>query len=702
MPSVDLKDNNQMPNSSAIKRSAFANFMSTLFGWRKNGNRNIEFSKVDIQADDQRIGQALLDNAPNLAPQMSQKLEDLFNVWLSDNTDKFTEIQKRQNRNNQLLYMALNDPYVSRTVDLYADEACQLDQQDTIIKIETPDPMMTRDMYKLLNAWGVTQTRIRDTIKQMATYGDAFWANSVSAEVGVEKIIPIPQAQVADIIEFNPVKAMEMKRKRQGFFGAFASNNYLISLMLQGMEENNNFADMFDTKLFGYYLDNDLAVPAWSVTHFRVGSDGSEFYPFGTSPILGALAPYKQITSAIALQQLGKELSFPITMYKVKTDENMDEGRQFAVVNRVREAYDNIGVNRAAGNSEVYTVNTKIWLPENLVDIDVKKADAGATDGVDDLKFYQDRTAVALGIPKAFYGEEGWGKLGQSGKSITQQYKPFARKCYSLQSAFIESLSDLFRIHFAITGQYDFRVPFTLSMKYPVVEEDDEYNASKKRSIELAKDVVALVKSAIGAADDDTLPADIIRDIIDKYTFLNPADIMKWTRDAKYTFVRSSDEDASPASIPSSDGMPSGMGSGGDVSEPDIGDETIAPDESLAFESRKRSIEDRLYEYANRPMSETQKLREAEFLQRYKEKAGEIYFESLERNAVNNFTANGMHTVVCNQVSSHMLPMLEVLDSQHASSQDRLRENDDSIDDSILRYSESLSSNKQKSKRRAK
>ena len=200
MPSGDLKDNNQIPNSSAIKRSAFANFMSTLFGWRKNGNRNIEFSKVDIQAGDQRIGQALLDNAPNLAPQMSQKLEDLFNVWLSDNTDKFTEIQKRQNRNNQLLYMALNDPYVSRTVDLYADEACQLDQQDTVIKIETPDPMMTRDMYKLLNAWGVTQTRIRDTIKQMATYGDAFWANSVSAEVGVEKIIPIPQAQVADII----------------------------------------------------------------------------------------------------------------------------------------------------------------------------------------------------------------------------------------------------------------------------------------------------------------------------------------------------------------------------------------------------------------------------------------------------------------------------------------------------------------------
>ena len=108
---------------------------------------------------------------------MNEKLEQLFNHWLTDTTDKFAEIQDRKARIDQLQYMVQTDPFVARTVDLYADEATQLDSQDTIINIETPNPRMTKDMYALLNQWGITQNRIRATIKQLAIYGDAFWAN---------------------------------------------------------------------------------------------------------------------------------------------------------------------------------------------------------------------------------------------------------------------------------------------------------------------------------------------------------------------------------------------------------------------------------------------------------------------------------------------------------------------------------------------
>lgn len=653
MANLDLnnKENLQkIPDSSAIKKSGFSNFMSTLFGWRRGKNNNtVEFSKVDVNGKEQRIGQALLDNLPNVSGKMSDKLEELFNIWLSDNTDKYTEIQKRLNRINQLQYMILNDPYVNRVIELYADEATQLDQQDTIIQIDTPDPMMTKDMYALLNTWGITQTRIRDTFKQLASFGDAFWANSIS-DKGVEKIMPLQQKQVSDIIEFNPMKALELKKKRQGFFGAFASNNYLIDLMLKDMEDKDSFADMFDTKLFGYFIDENLAVPAWSVTHFRVGSDGSEFYPFGTPPILGALAPYKQTQSAIALQQIGKELSFPITLYKVKTDENMDEVRQFAVVDRVREAYDNIGVQKSVGNSEVYTVNTKIWLPDNLLTVEVVTPGKTENDGVDDIKFYQDREAVALGIPKSFYSED-WSKLPHSGKSLTQQYKPFARKCYSLQSAFLESLSDLYRVHFAITGKYDFRIPFTLSMRYPALEEDSSFTEAKKASIEVAEKVIDVVRSAIGLGEDETLPADIVRDIINKYTFLNANDIMKWTRDAKYVTTVSNSEEGDGGSD-----VGGGADFGGDIGG-DSGDSE--PDIEPTIESTK---------------DHKTRLREERLIRKYKEKRNQIYFDTLKECAVSNFANNGTHTVVCNTVSTHIEPMLEALNSQHIKEDDRFRE----------------------------
>ena len=499
---------------------------------------------------------------------------------------------------------------------------------------------MTLDMYKLINQWGLTQNRIRETIKQLGKYGDAFWANTIT-ERGVERIVPLQQMQVLDRIEFNPIKVMEMKRKREGFFGAFASNNYLLDQMMQMMEERDSFSDLFDTKLFGFSIDKDISVPAWNITHFRVGAEGSEFYPWGTSPIIGALAPYKQTQSAIALQSLARELSFPVTIYEVKTDENMDEASQFATVNRVREAYDNIGISQRVGNSEVYTVNTKIWAPEGLLKVSVQKADAGSNDGVDDIKLYQERTAMALGIPRSFYGEEGWKGLASSGKSLTQQYKPFARKCFSIQSAFLEGLADLFRIHFAITGIYDFRIPFTLSMKYPVVEESEDYSTAKKNSIETANAVASLIRSAIGAEEGEPLPADIIRDIMDKYTFLDPSDIMKWTRDAKYYAMSKEKAENDEEGDGGMEGLPT-------------------------FES-KRNIEQRLREYETRPLDESQKLREARLKESYFSQEKELYFESLRNCGVNNFTRRSEHIEVFNTENSHIDVMLEVLSSQNKS-----------------------------------
>ena len=636
--------NNKLPDSSAIKSTRFSSFLSTLFGWRKNksavSSKKVDFVKVDLDAKEQRVGQALLNDSPNLGKELSQKAEELFDRWMSDNTDKLTELTLRKNRIEQIDFMVQNDPYVNRTVELYADESCQLDQQDTIISIETPDPRMTLDMYKLINQWGLTQNRIRETVKQLGKYGDAFWANTIT-ERGVERIVPLQQMQVLDRIEFNPIKVMEMKRKREGFFGAFASNNYLLDQMMQMMEERDSFSDLFDTKLFGFSIDKDISVPAWNITHFRVGAEGSEFYPWGTSPIIGALAPYKQTQSAIALQSLARELSFPVTIYEVKTDENMDEASQFATVNRVREAYDNIGISQRVGNSEVYTVNTKIWAPEGLLKVGVQKADAGSNDGVDDIKLYQERTAMALGIPRSFYGEEGWKGLASSGKSLTQQYKPFARKCFSIQSAFLEGLADLFRIHFAITGIYDFRIPFTLSMKYPVVEESEDYSTAKKNSIETANAVASLIRSAIGAEEGEPLPADIIRDIMDKYTFLDPSDIMKWTRDAKYYAMSKDKAENDEEGGGGMEGLPT-------------------------FES-KRNIEQRLREYETRPLDESQKLREARLKESYFSQEKELYFESLRDCGVNNFTRRSEHIEVFNTENSHIDVMLEVLSSQNKS-----------------------------------
>ena len=647
------EDKKILPTDSKIKKSGFNNFMTKLFGFRRSGDKvnDIEFTQVDVDSA-QRIGQAYLNELSTPNKPLSEKAEKLFNYWLNDNTDTYSDLSNRRQRVDQLSYAVLNDPYINQTVQLYADEACQLDEQDTIINIETPDPRMTRDMYNLLNLWGITQTRIRATMENLATYGDAFWANKVT-ENGVERIIPLQQLQVTDRLEFNPVKVLEMKKRKEGEFFNFYNKNYLIKQMLDQMEDTGDFADLFDTKLFGFSINSELVVPPWAVTHFRVGYDLGQFYPFGTSPILGTIAPFKQTMSTIALQAMARAMSFPITLYQVKTSDSMDEGKQFNVVNNVRERFDNIGVTPKVGSSEVYTVNTKIWIPEGLLKVDVIKPDVDIK-STDDLKFHQGRTAVAAGLPQSFFTDSFYG-IDHSGKSLTQQYKPFGRKVYSLQSAFLTGLSDLYRLHFAITGAYDFRIPFTLSMKFPSIEETEERQGARKSGLELATNIMEIVKAAIGAGEDESLPTEIVRDILGKYTFLDPADVMKWTRDAKFAMIGE---------------MPEIEGGGGEEGS------GLGMDTSAEESGSEPSIEEAPAEPEIEPVEESLefKLREEALIDRYEKNKDQIYFKCIKESAIDNFVREGQHVVVSSSPDNSALLMLETLSKESNNKNNRLKE----------------------------
>lgn len=675
------------PQSSALKRRNLNGFLSTLFGFRttKDG-KNINFVQVDLDSN-QRVSQSFISNAPVVGNgKLNHKLDELWNSWLNETDLSTGTFMSRMELCNQLLYAYRNDPFIYQTVNLYADEATQLDIQDTIINIETPDVRMTRDMYNLLNQWGVTQTRVRSTIHEMALYGNAFWANKVS-DKGVERIIPMKQMDVTERLEFDPIRALEMKKRREGQFGSFASKNYLIGEMLNSMNEAQDIADIFDRKLFGFALERDLVVPAWSISHFRVDADMSQFYPFGESPILGALPAFKQTQSTITLQSIARVMSFPVTVYEVNTNDSMDEARQFAMVDRVREAYDNIGVLPDQGGSENFTVNTKIWIPKGLLTIETKGSNVDAKN-IDDLKLYQERTAVSCGLPKSFFSDDWYGLNGSaSGKSLMQQYKPWARKVYSVQSAFLETLADLFRIHFAITGMYDFRTPFTLSMKFPAEEETKDKIDAQKDSMSLASEVVKLIKSMIGADEDETLPPDIIRDIVGKYTFLDASDIMKWSRDASYSPKKGGAMDLEGGNGGGEGGLSFGGGEdidlGGEedfggnepelsvpLEEPAVEEAPVEPvGEELALESHSRK--GRLTEG---------RMREKKLTESYNIKKDDIYFQALKECAVGGFVRRGQHISVYNQVPSENYLFLETLAKNNGSERaQKLREDSQAV-----------------------
>ena len=661
------------------------NFLSRLFGWKKStrGSGNpVDFVTVDLDSS-QKVGQALKqaleDQIPNIeSGNLSKHLQGLLDSWLTDTTDTQQELTKRMELIKQIDYAVRTDPYIGQVVKLYADECTQCDLQNQVISIETPDPLMTRRMYELLSTWGVTQNRCHSAIESLAEYGNAFWCNQVSSR-GVERIIPLKQHQIKERIEFNPVEVAEKRATKTGSFMNAVSKNYLLNKMVNGLEAGENYCDIFDKKLFGFTMpgvDNgqDIILPPWAVTHFRVDGDG-QFSPWGTSPLINTLAPFKQLISTIALQSLARVSSFPITLYNVKTSENTDEARQFSTVNKVRMAYDNIGVSPMVGNSEVYSVNTKLWVPKGLLEVDVKKPEVDVK-FTDDMEMYQDRVAVASGLPRAYF-EKGWGEYGDSAKSLIEQYKPFGRRAYTIQSAFLDGISDLFRLHFAISGEYDYRVPFTLSMKFPAEEKSKSKLESQNASVEMANKVVNAVKSAIGAGDDEALPAEVVRDIMSKYAFLDPGDLQKWTKASKRALINKSalDDIGSDPSLDDIEGDDLDSGDLGDISDTegaegtDSGDLGEAPDITTDIGSADNIPAEPT---AESTQTKLERLREKHLVEAYNRNRDDIYFNVLRENNIEGFRRGASHVQVYQTISGNNDYMLETLAAEHRK--ERLQE----------------------------
>lgn len=600
---------------SAILNSTFINRINSIFGFRTiNDRKNVEnefekkygikFVRVDLNNPSYRIHNAALGSVFQSVG-MNEKLEKLFDAYLSETTETYDNIMDRQKRLNELTFACCNNVYISRACTLVADEATQQDEQDRIISIDSPNATFVEKTYQLLNQWGITQNCIHSACFDIQLYGEAFWTHKIGLS-GIERINYLHPNQVMERLEFSPAHVATYLAQRDGWNSTDKNRGSKIEELVkilkgsESLDEASNLADMFDSKLLGFELNGNILCPPWMITHFRFDNGHGEFYPYGRPPLIWALAPFKQFASTMALQGLARLHSFPIQVYNVKNTEGILPAQAFDLVNTVREQYDNLGVAPSTQGAEKYTVNTKCWVPEGLLKVESIKSECEIP-STDDIEGMRDDIAVACGIPRG-YLDPSADYSGESGISLKEQYKPFARHVYTVQTTFLQGLGELIRMHYAITGEFDYNTPFILSMSFPAQEVPDSKRSSQSSSIDLAKGVVELIQTVLGIDEDEALPEDVIVDILSKYTFLNPTDIQKWVRLSSFA-VKSSDEEE-------------GAGTG---------DEDLGGDPDLE-ESRKEMA---LYKKTGR-LTKMREQRFKDIRERYREAKENIYFKFLE------------------------------------------------------------------------
>ena len=405
----------------------------------------------------------------------------------------------------------------------------------------------------------------------------------------------------------------------------------------------------------------------------------------------------------LLLQGLARESSFTVQFYQVKQTEGVGVETAFETTDTVRQEYENIGVTAASNSIEVYTVNTKIWAPEGLLDMKIfeSKVDFNF---IDDIVNAEKNVAIAAGVPMP-YLTGGMGSSEStvqiaSGIALAEQYKPFGRHVYSIQTSFLEELGKLIRLHFAITGEFDYNTPFVLSMRFPAEEASADKRESRAASLDMTQQIMELLQTTLGLEEGETLPEDVIIDIMSKYSFLDTTDIERWVRLSsivKNSSGKSGDDDSDDFGDGDMDfgGGDSGgfdlggddLGSGDDDTGGDEGsDEAPEPEAPEPAQESVNINSDLYYLKTKKKLAEKRQIREAKRLTEirhlYEAAGNQIYMKFLKENHMKEWSKqiskhSALHEVYVAPIDKYnsMYESIRVLTGQNRKKKIELRFN---------------------------
>jgi len=456
----------------------------------------------------------------------SPRIETLWKHYIQSTSDSNETLKNRFERYDDLEYMLYNDTIISMSADLYADEGSQCDSQSKIIDAASKKKEVAKEIFSLLERWGVDQTYVRETLWNMAFFGDSFDINIITKD-GVEELASQSVRTIVDRIEF---KASDVATKLRGAKSkAFINRDPRLKGLLDELEnaDSDSYAAYFRNYLFGFQLEGDLFLPPWAVNHYRLNAKKSEFWPFGRSMFIYSIGPFRQLKTSKNLMALTRALSFPKEVYSVSTSESMSEAEKWDAVNEARTEFHNVGIQ--SKQQDDFSVGSEVWVPDGLLSHNQIKSDL-RMDDIADVELLRDDMIMGTRIPKGYLVVDK-ASFGTSGQSLLQQHKPFGRAVYSLQSAFLEQLTYLIKLHFLITGQFDKEMTeFELTMNFPVLEESQDKLRMKNDTLRLAKDVLDNIGQAVGLDRDEALPMDVVKDVFSNLSFLDPEDVDKYIK----------------------------------------------------------------------------------------------------------------------------------------------------------------------------
>lgn len=472
--------------TSQQNKTAFDIFLK-LFRLNFNPQADIPADKIQNivpvrNADTGRIDRFDIENLPSEV----RKFKDWY---LNKTLSQEENWKNRQNLWQDLYLLKLNNPYISRSIELMADEVIQVDAGNSQpIKVEAKKKMR-EFILKFFDKCKINQ-KIRPTAIDYATYGNALWLLGFD-DTGISDVVHTSIREFDHRIEFTPyIVKRETENPSNTQWGNFISryrqSSRRIDQLVKSYTNTDNVLSYFKSYLYGYVV-SDQCLPPWRCLHFRNITSEGPFVPFGMPLFIYSLAPHNKMEAAATMKIIAQGLMFPKSVYQLNIPNAVGPTEKISMALEYANILQNSGLfgmkkENDGLNERIITIKDLYEFSMESPDFDLDKLGIG-----DEFK---DALIVSTFLPRNLIDPND-SNFGDSGISLVEKWKPFARLVYRIQQEILAQLTQLVKIHAIQSRQFSIdEINFSLSMPYPESQISSDLIQNQAQILELSNNIL--------------------------------------------------------------------------------------------------------------------------------------------------------------------------------------------------------------------
>jgi hypothetical protein len=452
----------------------------------------------------------------------------LFDWWMSDTHNAMDTWKTMASLFEDCNLMFMNSGIMSRAAELMADEVVQAgsNTQPIIVEAKRKQKKFILDFFDKINLY----SHIRPIASSVIKYGNAGLVLSYDTN-GIDKVIPQSVFSFRERLEFSP-QEVELKIKKKNLFLYDYKNKISrIDQLIKMITNKDNITSYYSKYLFGFVV-GDQTLPPWRFLHFRNYDTESPFDPFGVPVFIYSLGPYMQMDAGMTMQVAARAASFPKDVYKLTMPASMPYTEKLSAATEFARELQNSGINAVVkekdGVGEVYiTIEGLYEYEQQTPDMDLGK--------IGDLEMLRDDLILSTLLPR-YILDANDGGYGDTGVSLIEKFKPFARSVYRVQAIILEQISQLVKIQMIYSGEFSLdEIDFVLSMPYPESQTNDEVVRSQNDLLDLSNNVIDALSDKF--MDGEPIPNDVKKDIYKKFLPYDDKLIDDWVKEIEKASV---------------------------------------------------------------------------------------------------------------------------------------------------------------------